>query len=339
MAKILLILTGGTICCQKNDGVLSSCTQAAELALVDGFRRSGSPWRGTEFCSRFPLDTLSENMTVEKWQLILDELRQTDFAAWDGIILAHGTDTLGFTAALLDAALEGLGVPLVLVSSQYPLADGRANGPANFRAAVELICEGKLSGGVWAVYRNADGVTWLHRGRELRQCPVGSDDFQSEHMTDVARLTERAERTAAAVGAIGGLPLYKARPLTPCVLRIEPYVGLDYRRWELSGLRAVVHGVYHCGTACTGRLGPQEAYGPDSLLYLQDRCRELDIPLFIGPVDFGPAHDPYATMADYGRAGVIPVPGVSPETVYARAVLGCALYEDRDSLIAYVTGR
>ena len=49
MAKILLILTGGTICCQKRDGVLSSCTEAAELQLVDDFRHSDSHWREAEF--------------------------------------------------------------------------------------------------------------------------------------------------------------------------------------------------------------------------------------------------------------------------------------------------
>ena len=65
MAKILLILTGGTICCQKRDGILSSNTQQAELALVDNFRSGGSPWLDTEFVSRFPIDTLSENMTLE----------------------------------------------------------------------------------------------------------------------------------------------------------------------------------------------------------------------------------------------------------------------------------
>ena len=336
MAKILLILTGGTICCQKNDGVLSSCTQAAELALVDGFRCSDSPWREAEIVSRFPLDTLSENMTVDKWQIILEELKQTDFAAWDGVVMAHGTDTLGFTAALLAAALEGLSVPLVMVSSQYPLADGRANGHANFRTAVELICERKLPGGVWAVYRNADGRMLLHRGQELRQCPVGSDDFSSEHEWDLAQGPPPLPPVPADPPE---LPLYRARPLTPCVLRIEPYVGIDYRRFDLEGVRAVVHGVFHCGTACTGRRTAEEAYGPDSLLWLQDRCRERGVPLFIGPVELGPQHDPYATMTDYSRSGVLAVAGVSPETVYARAVLGCALYEDNDRLIAYVTGR
>ena len=123
------------------------------------------------------------------------------------------------------------------------------------------------------------------------------------------------------------------------MLRIEPYVGLDYRRFDLTGVRAVVHGVYHCGTACTGRKTPDQPYGPSSLLWLQDRCRERGIPFFIGPVDYGPEHDPYSTMADYLNSGAIPVIGVSPETVYARTVLGCALYDDNARLIDFVQGK
>ena len=334
MAKILLILTGGTICCQKRDGVLSSCTETAELQLVDDFRHSDSPWREAEFCSRFPLDTLSENMTVDYWQLILEELRQTDLAAWDGIILVHGTDTLAFSAALLDAALDGCRTPLVMVASNYPLADARANGGGNFRAAVELICDRLLPGGVWAVYRNSDGRTWLHRGRELRQSEIGSDDFFSLGARDTAEIIQ-------ALPALPGpetLPLLQAGPLTNCVLLLRPYVGLDYSRFDLTGLRAVVHGVYHSGTACTGRKSPDQPYGSSSLLSLVNRCRERGIPFFIGPLSYGPRHDPYSTMADYLASCAIPVTDISPESVYARAVLGCAIYADRESLVAYVKG-
>lgn len=337
MVNILLILTGGTICCQKSEGVLSSCTEKANYMLIDNFRSSDSPWRGreqTHFASRFPVDTLSENMTVDYWQLILDELRRTDLSAWDGMILAHGTDSLAYTAALLDAALAGLSLPLVLVSSNYPLDDRRANGNRNFRTAVELICEHRLPGGVWAVYGNADGVTWLHRGCELRQCQVGSDDFFSAHALDTAKLSISPDRRPGT----NLMPLKQMGPLQNCVLRVEPYVGLDYSRFSLDRVRAVVHGVYHCGTACTGRKTPDQPYGSSSLLYLLDRCRERDIPFFIGPIGLGPEHDPYSTMADYLSCGALPVAGPSPETIYARSVLGCALYRDKERLIAFVRG-
>lgn len=336
MAKILLILTGGTICCQKRDGILSSNTQQAELALVDNFRSGGSPWLDTEFVSRFPIDTLSENMALKYWQLLLEELKRTDFSAWDGIILLHGTDSLGFSAAMLDAALAGLSVPLVMISSNYPLADKRANGNDNFRAAVDLLRRNILPGGVWSVYRNADGIMRLHRGRELRQCPVGSDDFSSMGALDIAKLEQPLPAEASANAE---MPLYRMKPLRNCVLKIEPHVGLDYSRFYLNGIRAVVHGVYHCGTACTGRRSPDQAYDSTSLLSLLDSCKEWDIPFFIGPVDYGPRHDPYSTMADYLNSGAIPVIGVSPETVYARAVVGCALYEDNASLIDFVQGK
>lgn len=335
MARILLILTGGTICCQKEDGVMSSCTQVAERMLVTNFRAGSSPWREAEIEARFPLDTLSENMTVEYWQRLLEELRGVDFSAWDGIIMAHGTDTLGFSAALLDAALAGAPIPLILVSSQYPLADPRANGNDNFRAAVELICEHKLPSGVWAVYRNADGVIWLHRGRELRQCAVKSDDFISAGAMDVAEV----KGPLPAEAPPHSLPLTvleQAGPLTNCVLFLQPYVGLDYSRLSLTGLKAVVHSVYHSGTVCTGRKSPDQPYGANSLLYLADRCRERGIPLFVGPSVAGTESDQYSTMADFASCGAVAVPDATPETIYAKALLGCALGYEGEELVSFV---
>ena len=43
-------------------------------------------------------------------------------------------------------------------------------------------------GVVYITYRNSDGVMYLHRGRELRQCAPGTDDFFSEGMgTDISK--------------------------------------------------------------------------------------------------------------------------------------------------------
>ena len=44
-------------------------------------------------------------------------------------------------------------------------------------------------------------------------------------------------------------------------------------------------------------------------------------------------------MADYIASGAIPIEKDFPEAVYAKALLGCALYDDQEQLIAYVTGK
>ena len=62
-----------------------------------------------------PLSILSENLTVDHWNRLLDTLRpvlREGRAAYEGIILTHGTDTLAYTAALLDQLLAGTPLPV-----------------------------------------------------------------------------------------------------------------------------------------------------------------------------------------------------------------------------------
>lgn len=335
MVKILLILSGGTICCVKREHILSSDTAQAERALVANFRASASPWAGAEFDSRFPLDALSENMTIPRWNLLLEDLRACEPEAYDGVILAHGTDTLAYTASLLSLALAGWSKPLLLVAANRELSDPRGNGNVNFRAAVELIAERRLPGGVFAVFRNSDGVTWLHEGCCLQQSGSYSPDFFSRSMLPVQEA--RPELWPAPAARPRELwPLTKMQPLSAQVLHITPYVGLDYSRFRLEGLRAVCHGSYHSGTACTDRKTRDQAYSSASLLWLADRCRELELPLFIGPCNAGAAADKYDTVVDFCQAGAIPVWGLSDETLYVKVLLACALYEDREAVIDFV---
>jgi L-asparaginase/archaeal Glu-tRNAGln amidotransferase subunit D len=108
MKKILLIMTGGTICSFKNStGYNAADVVKAAPLLIDVLRNSESRARDAEFDVIKPLDTLSENMSVEKWNILLDSLRETDISSYAGIIIAHGTDTLHLTAALIARVLKG----------------------------------------------------------------------------------------------------------------------------------------------------------------------------------------------------------------------------------------
>ena len=309
--KILLVLTGGTICSfDRGDGECAADTHRAEALIVRNYQKNYG--ERVQFDPRFPLDLLSENMTVTDWNTLKDAFRSYDFSDYDGIILLHGTDTLAYTASLLSLLLWGVKIPVLLVSAQLPLTSEQTNGNENFRAAVELIEQG-LTPSVYAVYRNSDGVTYLHLGAHLRQCTNHSDDFFS---TDMMPLP--VEKNPFSLPEQNGDPLlYTCEELTPSVLRIEPYVGLDYAHFSLDGVRAVLHGTYH---SCTVATAPD---GSASLRSLLERCREKQIPVFLSPCD---EHAyTYETTGDALRSGAIALSQMTPEMTYVKLLVGLSL--------------
>ncbi|MBQ9493983.1 MAG: asparaginase [Oscillibacter sp.] len=321
--NLLLVLTGGTICSGVRDGLRTLDTETASLRLVEGFRRSGSPFAGSvRFTAGERFHTLSENMTVSVWNRMLDYFRTVDFSAFDGVIIAHGTDTLAYTASLFALLLTGTGVPVVFVSSNAPLEHGNAyaNGSANFRAAVECIGY-RIPPGVYVTYRNVtDRRMYLHRACRLRQCGDYSEDFHSAGALDITNL--RAETLSGVAGTrpLSGPLLYAADgSLTDCVLNIRPYVGIRYDAYKVEAFRAVLHGTYHSGTACVG-----DARGPESVLYLLDRCADAGTDLYLSPArNQGEVYDTVPVILGHVRNGgrIQPLYGMTEETAFCKLLL------------------
>jgi len=317
--KILVILTGGTIC-SSTDEKGQRYSDAENVKIVGHFQNSDSPFSGkVKFDKEIPLDTLSENMTVSKWNTLLETLKAVKYGDYKGIIILHGTDTLAYTASLLAITLAGIPVPVCLVSSQLPLDKDGTNGHANFRAAAELILNG-IAPNVYAVYRNSDGVIYVHYGAQLLQCANYSDDFFSRDMMPVSK--ENA-RFAGLPFRTDSLYIQKIEKLTPCVLKIVPYVGLDYDAFSLEGVQAIVHGTYHSQSVCVERGKGVGNYGSASILQLLDRCKERDIPVFLAPCS--PEAAKYESTGDAVGHGASHICGTTNEMAYVKALVGCAL--------------
>jgi L-asparaginase/Glu-tRNA(Gln) amidotransferase subunit D len=317
--KIMLAMTGGTICSYRNiEGQFSSDTDKAAPMLTEGYEDSG-----IEFDVRPVLNVLSENMTFSRLGALLSffkNLTDEEIDECSGIIIAHGTDTLAYSASLLAIALAGFKKPVMLVSSNFVLDREGANGRINFRAAVDLLSKG-FGAGVYVPYLNSDGIVYLHRGAHLEQCRNFSNDFFSFDMMPV----DKAKAYAAAVKT----PLVKEiSTLNACVMKIEPYVGLDYSLIRPSGeVRAILHGSYHSATACVERASREEAFTRYSALYLLKYCKEHSIDFWLNGfnVNDDPLHNVYTTTADLILNGAKPIYGLTNETAYMKLSLAYSL--------------
>lgn len=325
--KILVIMTGGTICSSVNDKN-ERFSDARNVRIVNEFISSGSEFSWVEFDSITVLDILSENMTVDAWNVMLDVFRSVEWDKYRGVIVLHGTDTLAYTASLLSLVLCGCGVPIMCVSAQLPLWENGTNGHDNFRKAAELIMKG-IAPNVYAVYRNSDGNTYVHYGAHLLQCKNYSNDFSSFDMMkaeDAVLCAEGFKTDTMLVNAFDRL--------MPCVMYISPYVGINYGSLCLDGVRAVIHGTYHSDTVCVEREGGEGEITDFSVLSLIKKCRKCSIPLILAPCN-GNAYA-YESTGDALRNGACGVSGVTVETAYVKALVGCAMGYEGEMLCEFM---
>ena len=321
MKKILVILTGGTICSFENsEGERTADVENAKHKIISNFRNSTSPYKDTDFSYLCPLDILSENMTINTWNTLLDIFRKNQFNEYEGIIILHGTDTLAFTSSLLSMMLTHLQVPVVLVSSQLPIDKKDANGNANFRAAVELIMNG-LKPNVYAVYRNSDNNIYLHYGSHLLQCENYSDDFFSLDAMKITD-TENAHLEGKSFQTKNNI-LSELKKLSPCVINITPYVGINYDNFSLKNIRAVIHGTFHTQAVCVERSKKKGHFTNLSILSLIERCKENDVDLFLSPCSENSFA--YESTGDALENGCLAISGMTKEISYVKTLIGCSL--------------
>lgn len=136
--RILLLCAGGTIACRPGrDGLCPALDSHALLSHLE----SMTPTYDIHPLDLFSLD--SSNIQPVHWQTaarcIYQELSSRP---WDGIVLTHGTDTMGYTAAMLSYMLENPPVPIVLTGSQLPLEHALTDGYENLRCAFAMAASG-----------------------------------------------------------------------------------------------------------------------------------------------------------------------------------------------------
>lgn len=132
LKNVALVITGGTISSRldpKTGGVISTDVEeilniAPEIKEICNISKVVSPFM-----------KLSENMSPSDWKKIAVEcgklLNDSDV---DGMILTHGTDTLGYTGAALSFFIKDLNKPLAITYSQRSIDRGSTD------ANLNLVC-------------------------------------------------------------------------------------------------------------------------------------------------------------------------------------------------------
>ena len=331
--RILLVHTGGTIgsAFDKEKQCRVLAPRLADMTLLKRFMADTNSTQ-EEIASLFDnsgLDeknrTFSENMTYSKLNMILRNISTKNIDDYSGIIILHGTDTLAYTSSLFSFVFSDTDIPIMMVSGNRPPDDEKSNANINFQTAVRLILQG-IAPNVYVPYRNVDGKVWLHIGSAIRQSPNYSEDFEcvSEKKSFCLNDTDLSEVFSKCLELSDNrkkLPfeLNDSELIDNGILMILPYTGMDYRHYNLDGVKAIIHGSYHSGTVCVERNFEADEYNYNSLLWLADECDRKNIPIFVAPSKLNA--EQYSSVLDLVKNSSAELLDMTTESAYAKLLL------------------
>lgn len=313
--KVKVIFTGGTIGSQvKEDGYIAPKGESP-FELIKFYQKNRK--NNVEFETIEPYRILSENLTANELNRLIACVREVlSEDSIDGIILTHGTDTLQYSGAILSYVFGSTNVPILLVSSDFPLEDERANGYINFLHAVKFI-EGRYGKGVFVSYCNKGGEPIIHRGAKLLQHKAFSADVESIHNSWYGRFEQ-----GVFVRKENGDILNKTEDIQEKVmfqpgekvelsanskeiLRIVPYVGMEYPSIG-EEVKVILHESYHSGTINVS----------NALKEFVNKAQKREIPIYITGLTREEAV--YETVEEYKKMGMVPLFDAAPIAQYCK---------------------
>jgi glutamyl-tRNA(Gln) amidotransferase subunit D len=312
LPRVAIISTGGTIASRidyRTGGVhpalsaedlYSLVPELAEYARVD---------------AEVLFSLYSENLLPEHWRAMAAKVEEKVRAGYRGVVLTHGTDTMGYTAAALSFALQGVPIPVVLVGAQRSSDRPSSDAATNLIGAVRVAATAPFSG-VYVVMHAGlgDDLLAVHRGTKVRKNHTSRRDaFESVNERPVAYLRDGVlEPVAEGLPTRGAASDFMAKPdfeervalvkfypgFDPRIL--EHLLDLDYRGIVLEGT-----GLGHVSHRCFEAL--RKAQDQGVLVAMTSQCIWGRVRMTV-----------YDTGRDLLALGVLPLGDMLPETAYVK---------------------
>ena len=312
LPKVAIVSTGGTIASRvdyRTGGVrpalsasdlYSVVPELSEIAIVD-----------TEIL----FSLYSENITPKHWSETAKNVAKHIENGVAGIVVAHGTDTLGYTAAALSFALQDLPVPVIMVASQRSADRPSSDAATNLIGAIKAAATTPFAEVVIAMHETiSDTSTVFHRGTKVRKCHTSRrDTFRSINATPLAR-TENAQITMLVEDYKERNPSRKLN-LKPnfdekvALVKFHPSLNPQIIEWYIDkGYRGIIlegTGLGHVGNYCLSAI--RKATKNDVIVAMTSQCIWGRLGMNV-----------YDTGRDLLAMGVLPLEDMLPETALVK---------------------
>jgi glutamyl-tRNA(Gln) amidotransferase subunit D len=311
---VTIFSTGGTIASR-----VDYRTGAVEAALSAEDLYSFVPELASEanVNAKVLYSVFSENFTAQHWKETAEAVCKEIQSGVSGVVIAQGTDTLGYCAAAMSFALQSSPVPIVFVAAQRSSDRPSSDAATNLIGAVSVAAKAPFAG-VVAVMHGwlSDDILLVHRGTKVRKCHTSRRDaFRSIDAAPLARFhieSRMLENLDSDFPVRGGsskvvcksnfddrVALTKFYPgMDPGI--IDWYVAKDYRGLILEGT-----GLGHVSARCYPSL--KHAVDKGIFVGMTSQC-------IWGRVDM----NVYSTGIDLQKIGVTPLEDMLPETALVK---------------------
>jgi len=145
--EILLIYTGGTIGGVVRDSDEAVDSDRTAKKFEEAARAKLPKWtHSIKWRVSCPFRKLSENMVPADWVKLAQSIDEGIRTGVRGIVIAHGTDTLTYSAAAISIMLQNPPIPIVFTGANEPLESDKTDAVQNLSHALFLASSCKYKG-------------------------------------------------------------------------------------------------------------------------------------------------------------------------------------------------
>lgn len=167
LPKVMILGTGGTIASRVDykTGAVRAVYSPDELVEI-----FPELLEIAEIETKIIMNKYSEHLRIEDWIKMAKEVEKCISAGYDGVVIMHGTDLMGYTAAALSFSLQNLPIPVILVGSQRSSDRPSSDAALNLISAVKAAATAPIAEVMVAMHENTeDKSVVLHRGTRVRK--------------------------------------------------------------------------------------------------------------------------------------------------------------------------
>jgi len=185
LPSVTILSTGGTIASRidyRTGAVKPALTASDLISIVPEIAEVAN------VSAEIFMQKYSENLVPEDWSRIAERIDRLIRDGVEGVVVAHGTDTMGYTAAALSFALLNPPIPIVLVGSQRSSDRPSSDAATNLIAAVEVAGKAPFAEVVVCMHGwHSDEEIHIHRGVRVVKLHTSSRGaFQSINAQPIA---------------------------------------------------------------------------------------------------------------------------------------------------------
>ena len=312
LPHVVIMSTGGTIASRVDyrTGAVRSAISASDLYGVVP-ELSDVAQVDTEIV----FSLYSENITQQHWTELAQAVAKRIKQGVDGVVIAHGTDTMAYTSAALSFALQNLPIPIILVGAQRSSDRPSSDAATNLIGAVKAAGEAPFAEVGLAMHETvSDAAIVVHRGTKVRKCHTSRrDTFKSINGFPIAKVKDLQVTMETEKYQLRDLnkKLNLKPNFSEKVALVKFYPGLDpaiidyYVEKGIKGILLEGSGLGHVSKFCFEAI--KKAVAKGVVVALASQC-------IWGRVNM----NVYDTGRDLLSFGVVPLDDMFPETALVK---------------------